>query len=262
MNPPADPPQADTVLIESTYGDRSHPAQNINSELSAALKRVSARGGVAVVPVFAVGRAQAILSTIAQLKAQGDIPKSLPVFLDSPMAIHATSLFQKHMGEHRLNMSQVQAMNHVANMVQTPDQSKALIKRHGPMVILAASGMATGGRVLHHLANYLGDRRNMVVLTGFQSPGTRGASLAAGNATIRMHGRDFNVRAEIVQLAAASAHADANQLLAWLRKIPQPPSQVYVVHGEIQAADTLRQRIEHELNMRAVVPEHGSVWPV
>lgn len=261
MNPPADPPQADTVLIESTYGDRSHPDENLNSELGVALKRVAARGGVAVVPVFAVGRAQAILSSIAQLKALGEIPKSLAIFLDSPMAIHATALFEKHMGEHRLSPAQVKAMDHAATMVQTPEQSKGLIKRHGPMVILAASGMATGGRVLHHLANYLGDHRNMVVLTGFQSPGTRGASLANGSPTIRMHGKDLLVKAEIVQLASASAHADANQLLAWLKKMPLPPSQVYVVHGENQAADTLRQRIERELHMRAVVPEHDSVWP-
>ncbi|NBX61769.1 MAG: MBL fold metallo-hydrolase [Betaproteobacteria bacterium] len=261
MNPADDPPSADTVLIESTYGDRSHPVENISEELSVALKRVAARGGVAVVPVFAVGRAQAILHCIAQLKAQQRIPQSLPVFLDSPMAIHTTALLGKHMGEHRLSAEEVHAMDHVATMVETPEQSKALVKHHGPMVILAASGMATGGRVLHHLANYVGDHRNMVVLTGYQSPGTRGATLASGSATVRMHGKDLAVKAEIVQLTSASAHADANQLLAWLKKMPAPASQVYVVHGENSAADTLRQRIERELNLRAVVPEHESVWP-
>lgn len=261
MNPPEAPPQADTVLIESTYGDRSHPRENLNAELGAVLKTVAARGGVAVVPVFAVGRAQAVLHSIAQLKAQGDIPHGLPVFLDSPMAIHTTALFGQHMDEHRLSETEVAAMDHVATMVETPEQSKALIKHHGPMVILAASGMATGGRVLHHLANYVGDHRNMVILTGFQSPGTRGATLASGAPTIRMHGKDLPVRAEIVQLSSASAHADANQLLAWLGQMPQPASQVYVVHGENQAADVLRQRIERELHLRAVVPEHDSVWP-
>ena len=129
------------------------------------------------------------------------------------------------------------------------------------MVILAASGMATGGRVLHHLANYVGDHRNMVILTGYQSPGTRGATLASGASTIRMHGKDIDVRAEIVQLSSASAHADGNQLLAWLKCMPQAASQVYVVHGEIKAADMLRQRIERELQLRAIVPEHESVWP-
>jgi metallo-beta-lactamase family protein len=261
MTPPDAPPQADTVLIESTYGNRIHPSENVNAELGEALRRVSARGGVAVVPVFAVGRAQAILHSIAQLKAQGAIPHGLPIFLDSPMAIHTTALFKRHMGEHRLNDQEVQAMDHVATMIQTPEQSKALVKRHGPMVILSASGMATGGRVLHHLANYVGDHRNMVILTGFQSPGTRGATLASGAPTIRMHGKDLPVHAEIFQLSSASAHADANQLLAWLQQMPQPASQVYVVHGENQAADVLRQRIERELHLRAVVPEHDSVWP-
>ena len=218
-------------------------------------------GGVAVVPVFAVGRAQAILHSIAKLKAQGDIPHGLPIFLDSPMAVHTTALFKRHMGEHRLSAEEVQAMDHVATMIETPEQSKALIKRHGPMVILAASGMATGGRVLHHLANYVGHHRNMVILTGFQSPGTRGATLASGAPTLRLHGKDMPVAAEIVQLTSASAHADGNQLLAWLQKMPQAPEQVYVVHGELEASDTLRQRIERELGMRAVVPEHASVWP-
>jgi metallo-beta-lactamase family protein len=211
--------------------------------------------------VFAVGRAQAILHSISQLKAQGVIPHGLPIFLDSPMAVHTTALFKRHMGEHRLTAEEVQAMDHVATMIETPEQSKALIKRHGPMVILAASGMATGGRVLHHLANYVGHHRNMVILTGFQSPGTRGATLASGAPTLRLHGKDMPVAAEIVQLTSASAHADGNQLLAWLQKMPQAPEQVYVVHGELEASDTLRQRIERELGMRAVVPEHGSVWP-
>jgi metallo-beta-lactamase family protein len=261
MNPPDAPPQADTVLIESTYGNRNHPKENVNEELGEALKRVSARGGVAVVPVFAVGRAQAILHSIAQLKAQGAIPHGLPIFLDSPMAIHTTALYKRHMGEHRLSAEEVQAMDHVATMIETPEQSKALVKRHGPMVILSASGMATGGRVLHHLANHVGNHRNMVILTGFQSPGTRGATLASGAGTIRLHGKDLPVTAEIVQLSSASAHADGDQLLNWLRKMPLAPSQVYVVHGEREASDTLRQKIERELKMRAVVPEHASVWP-
>jgi metallo-beta-lactamase family protein len=262
MNPPANPPAADTVLIESTYGDRQHPPEDVMSELGPALQRLAARGGVAVVPVFAVGRAQTLLHTIARLKAQGAIPHSLPVFLDSPMAVHTTGLFTQHPGEHRLSQREVHAMAHAATMVETPDQSKALAKRHGPMVILAASGMATGGRVLHHLALYAGDHRNMVILTGYQSPGTRGARIADGEKTVRIHGQDVAIQAEVVQLKSASAHADASQTLAWLRKMPKPPGQVYVVHGDMAASDTLRQRIEHELKWRAIVPEHGSTWPV
>lgn len=261
MNPPDRAPAADTVVIESTYGDRTHPKEDVLAELGPALHRLAGRGGVAVIPVFAVGRAQEILHAITVLKARGEIPSKLPVFLDSPMAIHTTHLFEHFPEEHRLDARAVKAMTHCATMVNTPDESKALARRHGPMVILAASGMATGGRVLHHLALYAGDHRNMIVLTGFQSPGTRGATLASGAPSVRIHGKDVSVGAEVVQLQSASAHADAPQLINWLRTLPAPPGQVYVVHGEINAADALRQRIEHGLGWRALVPEHGATWP-
>ena len=261
MYPPAPPPAADTVLIESTYGDREHPVENLMGELGAALHKLAARGAVAVIPVFAVGRAQAVLHAIAQLKATGQVPHSLPVFLDSPMAVHTTHLFETHIGEHRLSPHEAHALTHGATMVNSTDESKALATRHGPMVILSASGMATGGRVLHHLEHHAGDHRNMVILTGYQAPGTRGATLASGAKSVRIHGRDVAVKAEIVQLQSASAHADAGQLLQWLRHMPARPDQVYVVHGDPSASDALRARIERELGWRALVPEHGSTWP-
>ena len=261
MNPPAKAPAADTVLIESTYGDSEHPKEDVLAELGPALHKLAKRGGIAVIPVFAVGRAQALLHAIALLKARGVIPPSLPVFLDSPMAVHSTHLFGHHPGEHRLNSKEVRALTHSATMINSPDESRALAHRHGPMVILSASGMATGGRVLHHLALYAGDRRNMIILTGFQAPGTRGATLASGAKTVRMHGHDVAVNAEVIQLQSASAHADATQLLAWLRTMPEAPDQVYVVHGEMGPADELRKRIKHELGWRAMVPEQGSTWP-
>ena len=262
MLPPEPPPEADVVLIESTYGDRIHPIDNLAQELAPALTRVAARGGSAVIPVFAVGRAQALLHTIAELKAAGAIPHHLPVYLDSPMAIHTSGLYAQHLGEHRLTAKQCQAIEHTATMTRTPDESKAIAHQHGPKVILSASGMATGGRVLHHLANHLPDHRNMVILTGYQAPGTRGALLASGVPTLRMHGQDIPVRAEVVQLQAASAHADGNQLMTWLQALPTPPSNVFVVHGDDGAADQLRQRINHELHWPATVPEHGTTWTV
>ena len=262
MQAPERPPEADTVVIESTYGDRTHDPVAMETELADALRRVASRGGVAVVPVFAVGRAQAVLHAIASLKASNQIPRSLPVFLDSPMAVNATELMHEHPEAHRLADWQVKALETVATMIRTPEQSKALSRHHGPMVILAASGMATGGRVLHHLSLYLKDHRNMVILTGFQAQGTRGARLAAGEKTLRLHGQDVPVHAEVVQLHSASAHADGNELIHWLSQMPKPPAQVYVVHGEPSASDTLRSRIERELGWRAVVPEHLSIWPV
>ena len=261
MNPPDAAVDADTVLIESTYGNREHPSEDLMAELAPALKRAAARGGVAVVPVFAVGRAQAVLHAIAQLKAKEAIPRGLPIFLDSPMAVHTTELYARHPELHRVHGADLKAMQHVATMIETPEQSKALSNRHGPMVILAASGMATGGRVLHHLARYLPDHRNMVILTGFQAAGTRGATLANGGKFLRLHGQDVPVEAEVVQLHSSSAHADGSQLIAWLSSMKHAPQQVYVVHGEPEAADSLRQRIERELKWRAIVPEHGSTWP-
>jgi len=262
MLPPDPPPGADAVIIESTYGDRTHPEENLLNELAPLLEKVAARGGTAVVPVFAVGRAQALLHAIAELKQQQRLPASLPIYLDSPMAIHSTEAFTHHLGEHRLNAAQCNALAHVAKMVRTPDESKAIAHQHGPKVILAASGMATGGRVLHHLIQYLGDHRHMVVLTGYQAPGTRGASLVAGAASVRIHGQDVPVRAEVAQLQSSSAHADASQLMQWLRAIPGQPHRVFVVHGDPDAADTLRRRVENELRWHVMVPEHGSTWAV
>lgn len=261
MNPPDPAPPADTVVIESTYGDRVHPVEDLLAELGPALQRVSARGGVAVIPVFAVGRAQALLHAIAELKKAKVVPGKLPVFLDSPMAISTTHLFEHRTTTLRLSEQQIADLTRCATMVNTPDESKALAQRHGPMVILAASGMATGGRVLHHLSLYAGDHRNMIILTGFQAPGTRGATLASGAASVRIHGKDVSIGAEVVQLESASAHADANQLMGWLGTMSPPPSQVYVVHGESGPADALRQRIKHELEWDALVPEHDSTLP-
>ncbi|MGI9216677.1 MAG: MBL fold metallo-hydrolase [Hydrogenophaga sp.] len=262
MLPPDKPLAADAVVIESTYGDREHPDEDTLAELGPALQRVAARGGTAVLPVFAVGRAQEILHAIVLLKANGVLPHSLPVYLDSPMAIHTTDLYDRHLGEHRLNAAQCRDMEHVAKMTRSTDESKAIAAQHGPKIVLAAAGMATGGRVLHHLVQYLGHHRNMVVLTGYQAPGTRGASLGDGAKSIRIHGQDVAVRAEVVQMRSASAHADASQLMDWLRALPQPPHRVFVTHGEMGASDALRHRIETELRWRAMVPEHGSTWAV
>jgi metallo-beta-lactamase family protein len=214
MHPPEPPPAADVVLCESTYGNRLHPKEDLMAELGPALARTAARGGTAVVPVFAVGRAQAVLLAIARLKAQGDLPRGLPVYLDSPMAVHTTELYERHLGQHRLSAAECREMERTAQMVTSVEQSKAIAQRHGPKVILAASGMATGGRVLHHLTHHLGDHRSMVVLAGYQAPGTRGAQLAEGHTSLRIFGQQWPVRAEVVQLTAGSAHADADQLMA------------------------------------------------
>jgi metallo-beta-lactamase family protein len=255
MPAPEPPAPADLLVVESTYGDRRHPAADAEAELGAVVARVAARGGVVVIPAFAVGRAQALLHLLGRLKARGAIPRALPVYLNSPMADEATRLYARFPQAHRLSAQDAAALHSSAIVITTAEQSIELNRRHGPMVILSASGMATGGRVIHHLRAFAPDPRNAIVLAGFQAGGTRGAKLAAHEPTLRIFGEDVPVRAEVVQLGASSAHADADGLVAWLRSAPAEPQRVFVTHGEPAAADALRLRIERELGWRAEVPD-------
>lgn len=258
MQPPAPLGATDWLVVESTYGNRRHAAGGLSRELADALGRVLGRDGVAVIPAFAVGRAQLLLHVVAGLMSRGDIPQ-VPVYLNSPMATDVTALFARYPGEHRLDAAALVLIARTTLIVNSAEQSKALNRRRGPMIIVAASGMATGGRVLHHLVAFAPDPRNMILLSGFQAGGTRGAALARGDATVRVYGEDVPVRAEVVQLASASAHADTDELVAWLRTAPVPPRQVFVTHGEPDAADALRLRIQRELQWRACIPEFGEI---
>jgi metallo-beta-lactamase family protein len=255
MFDPTPPPESDWIVVESTYGNRKHPADILKQELGKVLSRVTARGGVVVIPAFAVGRAQLLLHVIAQLQGEG-VAADVPVYLNSPMATDVTALYRDYRELHRLDNAALNAMRNMTRMVNSVDESKALNRRKGPMIIVSASGMATGGRVLHHLVAFAPNPNNAIVLSGYQAGGTRGASLAAGAKTIRIYGQDVAVNAEVVQLAAASAHADADEVLAWLRAAPRPPRKVFVTHGEPDAAEALRVRIDHELGWNAHVPEY------
>lgn len=256
MQPPDPPPAADHVVVESTYGDRLHPVTDVLATLADVIGRTAARGGMVVVPAFAVGRAQTLLLCIHQLKLARRIP-DLPVYLNSPMAAEATRLYERHAGSQRLSRAQSAAAFGVARVVHTPEESEQLNRLRWASVIVSASGMATGGRVLHHLKAYAPDARNTILLAGFQAAGTRGAALAAGAGTIKIHGEHVPVRAEVVQLDALSAHADREGLLAWLGSLPRPPRQVFVNHGEPLASDALRLAIEERLGWPALVPEQG-----
>ncbi|HKR36296.1 MAG TPA: MBL fold metallo-hydrolase, partial [Steroidobacteraceae bacterium] len=211
--------------------------------------------GIVVIPTFAVGRAQLLLLLIARLKATRAIA-DIPVYLDSPMAIDATALLVRHAAEHRLSESEAAAVGRTARLVRTADESKALDRIREPAIILAASGMATGGRVVHHLKVFATDARNTILFSGFQAGGTRGASLVAGAGQVRIHGEVFPVRAEVCQLQSASAHADADELIAWLRQLTAAPRQIFITHGEASASDALRQRLQAELGWSASVPEY------
>jgi metallo-beta-lactamase family protein len=258
MQPPARPPACDYLVVESTYGDRTHVDADVEAELGAIIRAAAARGATIVVPAFAVGRAQLLLLLLTRLKQRGAIP-DVPMYLDSPMAIDATELYRVFSAEHRMSLAEAAAMGRAAKLVHTAEQSRALAANSGPQIIIAASGMATGGRVVHHLKVFAPDPRNLILLAGFQAAGTRGAALAAGARSIRIHGQEVPVNCAVLQLSSMSAHADANELLAWMRQAPTPPKHTFVTHGEPAASDALRVRIERELGWPASTPEYRDV---
>jgi metallo-beta-lactamase family protein len=253
MPPPEPPPAADYIVVESTYGDRLHEAADAVEAIGEAVRRTAGRGGTVVVPAFAVGRTQALLLALHRLRSAGAIP-DLPIYLDSPLATGATRIYERWSRLHRLVGDECRQVCELPRFVRDARESKALNDDDRPKIIISASGMATGGRVIHHLERWLPDPRATVLLSGFQAGGTRGAALAGGATEIKIHGRYVPVRAEVVQLHMLSAHADAAELVAWLAKAPRPPHRVFVNHGEPSASDALRRRIEESLGWSCVVP--------
>ncbi|MGD9601792.1 MAG: MBL fold metallo-hydrolase [Gammaproteobacteria bacterium] len=246
---------ADYLLVESTYGNQLHEQQDSEDVLAEVIKRSASRGGTVIVPAFAVGRAQSLLFHLQRLKAAKRIP-DLPVFLDSPMAINASEVFCEHLGEHRLTAEQCRRACGVAHYVREAEESKALDQDPMPKVIISASGMATGGRVLHHLKHFAPDRRNTILFTGFQAGGTRGAAMTAGADSVKIHGQYVRVNAEVANLQMLSAHADADEIMAWLGNFEAPPRMTFVTHGEPAASDALRHRIAEELGWPCTVPDY------
>lgn len=255
MQPPAAPDAADYVVVESTYGDRDHEDSDAAGVLAEVVSRTAARGGVVVVPAFAVGRAQALMYVLSKLKRAGRIP-DLPVFLNSPMATDATAIYHRFRAQHRLSPEDCDRMCHVARIVNSVEESRKLNDLRVPAVIISASGMATGGRVVHHLKAFAPDHRNTILLAGYQAAGTRGAALAGGAREIKIHGKYVPVRAEVVSLGTLSAHADRGELLGWLDRLPRAPQRVFVTHGEPVAADSLRRSIEEKHHWPCTVAEH------
>ncbi len=256
MKPPAKIQDADYLVLESTYGNRLHDKDDPTEDIGDIVRRTAARGGSVIIPSFAVGRAQAILYHLYLLKNKKLIP-DLPVFLDSPMSIDATNLLLRHMNEHRLSAEECEAVCHVAQYTRTPEESKAINETNNmPKVIISASGMATGGRVLHHLKHMIDDPRNTVLLAGFQTEGTRGDRLARGEQEIKIHGRLWPVRAEIVKLDNMSAHADYEEILQWLENFHTPPRKVFITHGEVGAAMALQEKIQRKFGWDVVIPQY------
>jgi metallo-beta-lactamase family protein len=256
MQAPAVIEAADYLVVESTYGDRRHDTADPMLALGEVINHTVARGGLVVVPSFAVGRAQSLLYYIHLLKAAGTISPLLPVFLNSPMASDVTELYHRHRALHRLTPEQCDAMCHAAKIVNSADESRALNSKQFPMVIIAASGMATGGRVLHHLKAFAPDPRNTILFSGFQAGGTRGASMLQGATEVKIHGQYVPVRAQVAALHNLSAHADYAETLGWLGQFKGKPRRTFITHGEPAAADALRRHIAETLRWEAEVPEY------
>jgi metallo-beta-lactamase family protein len=258
--PREDPPAAATVVVESTYGDRDHaPASDEpHAQLADAVRRTIARGGSVVVPAFAIDRTELVLHELARMMAAGAIPQ-VPVYVDSPMAMASLAVYRRpelrdelrpDVGEDFFDLPGVHAARSV-------EESMRLNQPRHPCIIVSASGMATGGRVVHHLRHLLPDRRNTVVLTGYQAVGTRGRALQDGARQLKMHGRYVPVRAEVLADEEFSVHADAGELVEWLQRLPEAPETVYVVHGEPESSRALADRVRAETGWCVVVPEVG-----
>jgi len=257
MPPPQPPSAADVLLVESTYGNRLHPVEVSRARLGDIIRRSAHRGGSVLMPAFAVGRAQALLLELQRLKRSGDIPAELPIYLDSPMAEQATALYSRYGALLRVPPRELRGLCEGLRVIETGQQSQRLSSTRFPSLIISASGMATGGRVLNHLQAMLPDPRHSVVFAGHQVGGTRGARLVNGEREVKIMGRMVPVRAGIEHLAGYSGHADQGELLAWLAQSPQAPKQTFVVHGEPDAADTLRAEIQNRLGWQVRVPAFG-----
>lgn len=261
LRAPETPPDADVFLVESTYGNRLHePEEQALDKMAEAIVRTARQGGTVVIPSFAVDRTEVLLIALGRLVSAGKVPK-LPIYADSPMALAVLDVYRRAIAEHAADVRLVDGadpfeLSGELHELRTPEESRSLNELGYPSIIISASGMATGGRVLHHLARCLPDSRCAVILAGFQSEGTRGRQLADGARSVKLLGRYVPVRAQVLELGAFSVHADAAELTEWLRPLPVPDTG-YLVHGEVAAAEAMAHRLADELGWNAVVPAQG-----
>jgi metallo-beta-lactamase family protein len=262
LQPPAPLGDADWVLIESTYGNRVHQSDESVDRLADLIHRTVKRGGLVIIPAFAVDRTEVLLYHLRMLSEAGRLPH-VPIYVDSPMALAALDIYKSAIAEEASDIRpELHGRHDIFDLpelheVRDTEGSKKLSRRSQPGIIIAGAGMASGGRVIHHLARHLPDPRNSVALVGFQAAGTRGRSLLDGATALKIHGQYVRVRAEVVDLTGFSVHADADELIDWLKTATRPPSGVFVVHGEPDEANALHDRIERELDWTAAVPRDG-----
>jgi metallo-beta-lactamase family protein len=253
-------PDAETLLLESTYGDRVHPDADDAAVLEQVVKETVARGGRVIIPAFAVGRAEEVLYWLKKLEDSGRL-QPLPVFLDSPMAVGALNFYARHERELdpdvRVGTGEIGAYaTKRFQPVVTPRESHDVSKSRESAIVISASGMATGGRVLHHLAAALPGARNTVLFVGFQAEGTRGRSLVEGAKTVKIHGMMVSVAARIQKVDSMSAHAGSSEIARWLATFRKPPERTYLVHGEPAAQEALKASIQ-KTGWTVHIPQHG-----
>jgi len=259
MLEPEPVPEADFIVVESTYGNRRHDVADPVDALGDIVERTVQRGGTVVIPAFAVGRAQSLIHSLWKLRRAGRLANT-PLYLDSPMAQSASDLLHAFPHDHRLPASDYEAACDAVTYVRDVEESKALSANRYPKVIISASGMATGGRVLHHLIAFAPDHRNTILFAGFQAAGTRGRKLLDGEREIKIFGQWIPVNAEVADLPMLSAHADSDELMRWLSGFQRAPRKVFIVHGEADASEALRVRIARELGWDACVPRQDQTF--
>lgn len=258
---PAPPPACDTLVMESTYGDRLHEPASLADEICDAFRRTFARGGIVLVPAFAVARAQIVTLLLRQYMDEGLLPQ-VPVHIDSPMAVDVTEIYGRYLGTHEVDAALGNGPRLFPRSVtyhRTIEESKRLNDLKGPRIIVSSSGMLTGGRVLHHLRRLLPDTRNLIVLVGYQAAGTRGRALQEGAKSLKMHGEFVPVRARCLSLDVLSAHADRDELLRWLHSGPALPQTTFLTHGEPDSTQALARRL-HSEGLEVIVPRLGDAF--
>lgn len=262
MYPPEPLPELDLLLLESTYGDRNHPDSDPFEEMAQVVNGVTAKGGVLLIPSFAVGRAQVIMHILTALMAQERIPR-MPVFLDSPMAIDVSEVYCRYVDQHRLSQADCRQLCEVVQFTRQVHESKAIADQRFPHIIIAGSGMITGGRILHHMVRLLGNHRTTVLLPGFQAGGTRGAKLLQGADSVRIHGRWVENRAQILTLSSLSGHADPRDMLRWLQQSSlAPTTPIRLVHGEPVALESMRDFLRQRTRYEVEVAEYHEILDV
>ncbi|MFH1468089.1 MAG: MBL fold metallo-hydrolase [Pseudomonadota bacterium] len=261
MNPPWGPEPVDYLVLESTYGGRAHATEDPIQALAAIVRRTVARKGVLLVPSFAVGRAQAILWALYLLMERGEVPE-VDVVLDSPMAAGTTELYRHFHEQIRLTEEDMRALRREVRFTRTPMESKQLNGQDGPFILVSASGMLTGGRILHHIANRAGNPRNTLLFVGYQAPGTRGGDIVRGERKVKIHGSEVTIDCEVATIDGFSAHTDQDETLSWLAHFEQPPVRTWLNHGEPDSGETLRAAITRQLGWEVELAREGVVFPL